>query len=127
MNFEFPSIFPITCHTKHVGPGSTFVAIPGQNQHGQKFIAEAVNKGATIIVVDKTFSAEEIPGVNYTYVDDAHRALSNLAAQALGHPSKKLYTIGVTGTKGKTTTGSLIFHLLQTVGIKSALISSVEN
>ena len=127
MNFKFSSIFPVTCHTKHVGPGSTFVAIPGQNQHGQEFIPEALAKGAITIVVDSTFTAKKNPNVTYLHVDDAHRALSKLAAEALGYPSEKLYIIGVTGTKGKTSTGSLIFHLLQTVGIKAALISSVEN
>ena len=48
-----PEIFPVTCHTKYVGPGSTFVVIKGQQTDGLNFISEALQKGATTIVVQR--------------------------------------------------------------------------
>lgn len=127
MNKEFPAIFPVTCHTKHVGPGSTFVALQGEKMHGQIFIEEAIAHGATKIIIDQTYSASKIPNITYQLVDDAHQALAHYSAEALDFPAQKLSIIGVTGTKGKTTTASLLFHFLESAGIKTGLISSAEN
>lgn len=119
--------YPVTCHTTHVGPGSTFVAVQGATQHGGNFIAEAIKRGATKIVVDGTFSGPEPVEVAVERVADAHHALGSLAAAALDYPAKKLTVIGVTGTKGKTSTCYLLFDMLKKNGIKAALLGTVEN
>lgn len=129
-----PQIFPVTCHTDHVGPGSIFVAIKGFSKDGTQYIHMALQRGATTIVVEDTTTFDaELWQLIYKYrcivqrVADARLALAQLSAKAAGYPAKKLNIIAVTGTKGKTTTVNLIFHMLQTAGISSAMISSVRN
>ncbi len=129
-----PGIFPVTCHTDHVGPGSIFVAIKGFTTNGAQYIETALAQGATTIVVEDTQSFDSAlwqliykERCMVQRVADARRALAQLSAKAAGYPAKKLKIIGVTGTKGKTTTVNLIFHMLQTAGISAAMISSVGN
>ena len=129
-----PSIYPVTCHTDHVGPGSTFVAIQGYAQDGGSFIVDAIAKGATHVVVKEgtALSPELLDqmtrrGVTIERVDNPRKTLAMLSAHAAGYPSKKLNIIGITGTKGKTTTAYLMAHLLKQAGHRVALISSVEN
>ncbi len=131
---NMPGIFPVTCHTDHVGPGSIFVAIKGFATDGTRYIDKALEQGATTIVVEDTGSFDAATWQSIyrqrcmvQRVADARLALAQLSAKAAGYPAKKLKIIGVTGTKGKTTTVNLIFHMLQTAGISSAMISSVGN
>lgn len=114
MKIEIPDIFPVTCHTRHVGPGSTFVAIKGTKYDGHNFIEEARTRGAAHIVTS----------ADYT---DGRLALAQLSAQALNYPAKKLKIIGVTGTKGKSTTVYLLEHILRSAGVKTALLSTIKN
>lgn len=128
------SIYPVACHTDHVGLGSTFVAIKGMKDDGIHHIVHALHKGATSIVVDEK---AEIPSaildeitcrsVTLHKVSNTRRALAHLSAQALDFPAKKLRIVGVTGTKGKTTTSFLLEHIFSSAGYKTALISSVYN
>jgi UDP-N-acetylmuramoyl-L-alanyl-D-glutamate--2,6-diaminopimelate ligase len=130
----FPHIFPVTCHTDHVGPGSTFVAIQGMKQNGIAYITQALKKGATTIVIEQ---GNDIPleianqlkerGTIVIFVPNARKALAELSAQALGYPAQSLKIIGVTGTKGKSTTVFLTEHILKTAGYKTALLSTVKN
>ena len=129
-----PEIFSVTCHTKHVGPGSTFVVIKGQNTDGLQFVSEALKKGATTIVVERGVPLsgciqKEIyaAGALCKTVTNARVALATLSAQAAGNPARKLKILGITGTKGKTTTAFILKHLLKSVGKKIALLSTVHN
>jgi UDP-N-acetylmuramoyl-L-alanyl-D-glutamate--2,6-diaminopimelate ligase len=130
---EFPKVFPVTAHTDFVGQGSTFVAIPGTKLNGVDFIALALQKGAKKIVVqsDATLTPELKMLIlshqaELCYVSDCRAALGDLAAQALDFPAKKLKIIAVTGTKGKTSTSYMAYHMLHSSGKKVALISTVE-
>ena len=126
-----PQIFPVTLHTKHVGFGSTFVAIKGYVRDGTDFIVQAINRGATKIVIDKACKPlDKIflhKHVEFVLVDDCRKSLAELSAQSLDYPSKKLKIIGVTGTKGKTTTTFLVEHILRESGYKTALLGGVKN
>jgi UDP-N-acetylmuramoyl-L-alanyl-D-glutamate--2,6-diaminopimelate ligase len=129
-----PSHFFVACHTDNVGPGSTFVAIQGMNTDGIQFIPEAIRKGATCIVIEHDVivppTIEHLMqehSVTVKRVPSARLALAHLSAQALGNPAKKLRIIGITGTKGKTTTTFLLEHILRVAGHKTALISTVKN
>src|SRR4051794_13620742 len=114
-----PSILPVACHTDNVGKGSTFIAIKGSNLDGTNYISLALQKGANKIVVqDDLYIADDIlnqiklNNAELVKVKDCRKALSEFSAQAWGYPADKLNIIGITGTKGKTTSTFLTYHLL---------------
>src|SRR5581483_9659215 len=129
-----PTIFPVTCHTDFVGEGTTFVAIEGYCENGINYIERAIQKGArTIVINDKAILSESLcrliteHQVMVMRVDNTRQALSDLSAQAAGFPAQKVKIIGITGTKGKTTTAFLLEHCLRAAGYKTGLISSAGN
>ncbi len=133
MHIELPKIYLVTSHTDNVGPGSTFVAIPGTNLDGTSYIRLALEKGATKIVVqneaqvpDDLLELMDLTGVELIYVDNCRKEIARLSAQSLDYPAKKLKIIGITGTKGKTSTSYMVHHLLSRQGYKVALISTAE-
>jgi len=134
MKSILPSFFPVTCHTDYVGVGTIFVAINGFKTDGLLYVPLALKKGATEIVVgkDELVSPElraliESHGARLSYVADTRKALAELSAAAAGHPADKLTIIGVTGTKGKTTTSFLLKHMLVSAGYRTALVSTAGN
>ena len=128
-----PTIYPVTSHTDHVGPGSTFVVVKGMKEDGASYMRLALDRGATTIVleekaeIDADLLTEISQRAEVVRVPSARLALAQLSAEALGHPARSLRIIGITGTKGKTTTAFLVEHLLRTAGYKTALLSTVTN
>lgn len=129
-----PAIFSVTCHTRYVGQGSIFVAIQGQKEDGIKYVPQALQLGAKKIIVQNNahispdlIALIEAHQAELEYVDNTRRALAELSAHALDYPAKKLKIIGVTGTKGKTSTTFLIEHILRSAGYKTALLGTVKN
>jgi UDP-N-acetylmuramoyl-L-alanyl-D-glutamate--2,6-diaminopimelate ligase len=129
-----PTIFPVTCHTDFVGPQSIFVAIEGYADSGVNYIQKAIEKGArTIVVHHTTLFDDELSAfiqrhsVVVEYVANTRKALAELSAREAGYPAQKLKIIGITGTKGKTTTSFLLEHIVHGAGYKTALISSAQN
>jgi UDP-N-acetylmuramoyl-L-alanyl-D-glutamate--2,6-diaminopimelate ligase len=90
--------------SRAVEPGFAFVAIPGFKRDGTAFVAEAMGRGATLVVAERP-----VPGAPTAIVPDARSALAALAREAFGDPSSKMEVYGVTGTNGKTTT-SYVLH-----------------
>lgn len=133
-NIVLPQVFPVACHTDHIGKGSTFVAIKGMKDDGIRHISAALARGATKIVVEQSVElAADVQnqivqaGADVVRVSSARKALAELSAQASGYPAQRLKIIGITGTKGKSTTTFLIEHLLRTAGYTTALLSTVNN
>lgn len=131
---KLPQVFPVACHTQQVGSGTTFVVIKGQHDDGVAYIDEALKLGATKIVVEyDTHISEElkaqisVAGASLERVKNARSALATMSAHAAGYPANQLKLIGVTGTKGKTTTTQMIYNLLRLAGHKVAVIGSVGN
>jgi UDP-N-acetylmuramoyl-L-alanyl-D-glutamate--2,6-diaminopimelate ligase len=104
--------------------GCVFVCIRGAVFDGHTFAEEAVQKGAAAIITEKEM---ELPqGVTVILVKDSRLALAYMSAAFFGHPAKKLTTIGITGTKGKTTTTYMIKSILENTGKKVGLIGTIE-
>lgn len=129
----FPSVYPVTGHTDFVGQGTTFVAIAGSKQNGLNFIPLALAKGAKKIVVSsQEVVSDELQKIiqdhqaTLEFVDDTRKALAEYSAEALGFPAKKLKIVGITGTKGKTSSSYMAYHMLHAIGKKVALVSTIE-
>lgn len=101
----------VTNDSRKIEKGGVFVAISGMEFDGHKFIDKAIANGANTIVV--TQDTQKIEGINYIKVEDARIALAQISNVVCDFPSQKLRVIGVTGTNGKTTTASMISHILE--------------
>lgn len=112
----------ITSDSRRVRPGSLFTAIPGTKHDGHDYIEEAISRGAVAVVGERAWA---LPGATSVRVANSRRALSELAAAFYQHPTVKLFTVGITGTKGKTT----VAHLAQSVlgERETELISTIVN
>lgn len=113
----------ITSDSKTVAPGNLFIAKRGRTYDGSQFIPEALKAGAVSIVTDVFDPFLKIPQIIHPFPEIIE---AKLAARYYGNPSNELFVVGVTGTKGKTTTTYLIKHLFDQIGIPSGLIGTVE-
>lgn len=121
------SIAGITDDSRQVQPGYVFVAVPGVNVDGHRFIPNAVAAGTVMVVGEKPVDALAQPvAVPYLRVADSRTALGWLHARWYDYPSRKLTLIGVTGTDGKTTTTNLLYEMLRATGHKVGMISTVN-
>jgi UDP-N-acetylmuramoyl-L-alanyl-D-glutamate--2,6-diaminopimelate ligase len=111
----------ITCNSKEVQAASIFVCIKGTHADGHKYIEQAANAGASLIVISNEFAKaegvfldslkKEYPQVEFLFSDDTRMSLAELAAKFFNEPSKHIDVYGVTGTNGKTT----VTHLIQEI------------
>ena len=116
----------IAMDSREVKPKGLFIAIKGTQVDGHDYIAKAIEKGATAIVVEE-LPAEMLEGVVIVQVKNSAEALGYISANFYDHPSKELKVVGITGTNGKTTCATLLFDLFQKLGKKCGLLSTVRN
>lgn len=110
--------------TRNMVPGSVFVCIRGAKLDSHTLALQAVERGAVALVVETP--VENVPaGVTVLRTENSRIALALLAANYYGHPAEKMKLIGVTGTKGKTTTTYLLKAILENDGHKVGLIGSI--
>ena len=110
--------------SRKVEEGSVFVCISGAVSDGHKFIPDVVSRGAAAVVVERDVQVPE--NVTVIRVDDTRYALALMSAAYFGYPAEKMKIIGITGTKGKTTTTYMIKSILDSVGYKVGLIGTIE-
>ena len=104
--------------------GSAFVCVRGAVSDGHNYAADAAAKGAAALVVEREVNAPE--DVTVILVKDTRYALALMSAAYYGYPAEKMKIIGVTGTKGKTTTTYMVKSILESTGYKVGLIGTIE-
>ncbi len=110
--------------SRRIAKGCVFVCIAGAVYDGHAFADEAIKQGAVAIVAEQEL---ELPmDVTVIRVEDTRLALAFMSAAYFGHPAEKLTTIGITGTKGKTTTTYMIKSILENTGKKVGLMGTIE-
>jgi len=118
----------VTADSRLVTPGALFVAIPGLQTDGAKFIESAMERGAVACVASAASAdAGGRSGRRYTiHVDDPRAALALIAANFYGRPAEKLQLVGVTGTSGKTTTTKMIESVFDAGFEPAGLVGTIE-
>ncbi len=114
--------------SRKVIEGSLFICIEGGTADGHTFIPDVVKKGAKALIVTKDVSGLLPADADVTVirVKDSRYALAFVSAAYFGHPAEKLKVIGITGTKGKTTTTYLVKSILEHAGHKVGLVGTIE-
>ena len=119
----------IACNSNDVKEGDLFVAIKGFEYDGHKFINEAIEKGVAAILIEEGCDLKSFKVKKDTVVimaKDTREALAIVSCNYYKNPSKKFKLIGITGTKGKTTTSYMIKEILEKAGKKVGLIGTLE-
>ncbi len=115
----------VAADTRRVAPGHVFVAIRGHKLDGHDFAAEAVRRGAVAVVAERPLDGAIPAGVPVVVVDDGRLALARLADAFHGEPSRRVRVVGVTGTKGKTTTTFLVRSIVRAAGRECGLLGTI--
>ena len=116
----------VNIDSRRIEKGHLFVAIPGTQTDGHKFIPKAIELGAAAVLCEK-MPDEQAPGVTYIQVASTEDAVGKVATLFYGDPSRKLKLVGVTGTNGKTTIATLLYNMFRKFGHKCGLLSTVCN
>lgn len=115
----------VTYDSRKALPGYLFICIDGFSTDGHQYAQQAVDNGATALIVEKDVTLVE--EVTVVKVENTREALALVSAQWFGNPSQSLDIIGITGTKGKTTTTYMVRSILEKQGQTVGLIGTVAN
>ena len=115
----------LTLSSKDVQEGDLFIALPGENAHGADFAADAIARGAVAVLTD-LIGSTKIHGVPVIISENPRRAAGVISAWFYSEPMRDLYSVGVTGTNGKTTVTTLLHQIMSAAGRESGLIGTVE-
>jgi UDP-N-acetylmuramoyl-L-alanyl-D-glutamate--2,6-diaminopimelate ligase len=120
-----PTVTGLAYDSRKVTPGNLFVAVPGLREDGRQYIGEAIERGATAVVLE---GADILAGsaAGRIIVRSSREALARLADAYFGHPSRTLTVVGITGTNGKTTTSLLVDALLRHGGRTTGVIGTIQ-
>lgn len=123
---ESVNVTGISQSSSEISTGDLFIALPGEKFHGAQFAADAVERGAVAVLTDLT-GAAMVTGVPVLVVENPRRAAGVISAWFYEEPMRDLYSVGVTGTNGKTTVTTLLHQIMQAAGRESGLIGTVES
>lgn len=113
----------ITSDSRKAGPGVVFACIPGEKRDGHDFAQMAEQNGCAAVIAQRQTEAR----VPHILVEDSHEAYALACANFFGNPASKMKLIGVTGTNGKTTTTTILKHILERCGHKTGLVGTISN
>ena len=116
----------INIDSRRIEADHLFVAVPGTQTDGHRFINKAIEQGATAILCE-SLPTKRTPGVTYIAVESTEDWVGEVATQFYGDPSRQLKLVGVTGTNGKTTIATLLYNMFRKFGHKCGLLSTVCN
>lgn len=116
-------ISEIIYDSRKARPGCLFVCLKGHSSDGHKFVSDAVANGAVALLVSD--SIKEKNGTTVIQVNDTRKALALISAAFFSYPARQITTIGITGTKGKTTCACMIRSILENSGIKTGMIGTL--
>ncbi len=120
-----PEVTAVINDSRKACAGALFICIRGAVSDGHKYAADVAQKGASVLVAEEPV---EVPGsVTVVLVENSRYAMAMIYAAWYGYPAEKLKVIGITGTKGKTTTTYMIKSILESVGHKVGLIGTIES
>ena len=129
INFEYTiqgnldtEISDIIYDSRKVEKGTAFVCLKGYTSDGHRYAKSAVEKGASALVISNSLDFEVPSDVAVVKVEDTRYALSLMSIEFFGHPEDELYTVAITGTKGKTTTTAMVAEIFEHAGIKTGTI-----
>jgi UDP-N-acetylmuramoyl-L-alanyl-D-glutamate--2,6-diaminopimelate ligase len=115
----------LTLSSKDVQEGDLFIALPGEKNHGADFVEDAISLGAVAVLTDVA-GAAKVKGVPVIVSSNPRRAAGVISAWFYSEPMRDLYSVGVTGTNGKTTVTTLLHQIMSAAGRESGLIGTVE-
>jgi len=116
----------IETDSRRVKEGTLFVAMRGTQTDGHAYIEKAIEAGASVIVCE-TLPPVTKEHVTYLKYEDTSTVVGPMATRYYGDPTKRMKLVGVTGTNGKTTIATLLYHLFRRMGFKCGLCSTVCN
>ena len=112
--------------SRKVTEGALFICVVGSNFDGHSVAGEMAEKKAAALVVSKDVSLPESSDMTVIKVEDTRYAMAFISAAYFGHPASKMKIIGITGTKGKTTTTYMVRSILENAGMKVGLVGTIE-
>ena len=116
----------VSIDSRNVQQGNMFIAMRGTQVDGHQYIEKAIEAGASAILCE-TMPETLSPSVAYISVPDVQKIVGKVATTFYGNPTQKMKLVGVTGTNGKTTIATLLYHLFRAFGHKCGLLSTVCN
>ncbi len=116
----------VTHRSEDVQPGTLFVAIKGYRTDGHAFIPEAIRRGACCVILEDPGYISSDPSILFIQVPDSREAMSLIASNFYGVPTKALTLIGITGTNGKTTLTYLIESIWNRCRIPNGVIGTIN-
>jgi UDP-N-acetylmuramoyl-L-alanyl-D-glutamate--2,6-diaminopimelate ligase len=111
--------------SRKVRPGTLFAALRGAENDGHRFVGQALAAGASALLVEEPPAAAP-PSIGVAVVPDSRRALADVAARFFGQPARALSLVGVTGTKGKTSTVRLCESVLSAGGRRAGSLGTIS-
>lgn len=118
-----PEVTGIVADSRAAGPGKVFACIVGEKSDGHDYAKEAVKAGCVAVLAQRQTGAD----APHVVVGDTRKTYALACADLYGSPASKLKLIGVTGTNGKTTTTTILKHILEHCGHKTGLVGTISN